>query len=69
MSNINQAVDAAIGLTTLAMRIMESVQSMQTMVLQAETEGRDLSDEDISNIQTMRRAAMTRLEQLLPPEQ
>lgn len=55
-----EAVNLAMALTTLGIRAVESAARVQQIVSQAQAEGRDLSHDEISEIQTRRIGAVDR---------
>ena len=65
MSNMLVAVDGAIALTTLAMRLLEAAGEINAVLQAAQIEGRDLTDEEIQAVRVKRKAAMDRLDSLL----
>ena len=64
MSGTLVAIETAMALTTLAVRMAESAQKLHQIFLAAQSENRDLTDEEVQTIQEMRHLAMTRLEAL-----
>jgi len=62
MSGSLVAIETAMALTTLAVRMAESAQKLHQIFLAAQSEGRDLTDEEIASIQEMRHLAIARLE-------
>ncbi len=66
MSNILIAIDAAIALTQLASNVAQASIEIQTTLQKAQSEGRDLTDEEVAAIQAKRKAAVDRWESLGP---
>jgi hypothetical protein len=64
MSSTLVAVETALALTTLAIRMAESAQKLQQLLVTAQSEGRDLTESEIASVQEMRHLAIARLEAL-----
>jgi Ser/Thr protein kinase RdoA (MazF antagonist) len=64
MSGTLVAVETAMALTTLAIRMAESAQKLHQIFIAAQSEGRDLTEEEVASIQEMRHMAVNRLEAL-----
>ena len=56
------AIDIAIGLSTLALRFAEASQAIHVLSQKAVAEGRELNDAEIAAIREYRKSATSRLE-------
>lgn len=59
---MNPAIDALLALTTVALRAAEAAQIASQIIARAQAEGRDLTPEEIGQVQALRESAMTRWE-------
>jgi hypothetical protein len=64
MSQALLAIETAMALTTLAVRMAESAQKLHQIFITAQSEGRDLTQEEIQTIQSMRNIAKARMDSL-----
>lgn len=60
----SEAVNVAISLTQLAMNMMVASQRVQQIVSQAQSEGRDLTEEEKQSVIDLRKTAMDRWDAL-----
>ena len=58
MSNALAAIDALLSLTQLSMRIVQATNEIGTTLALAQSEGRDLTEDEVKAVQDKRQAAV-----------